>query len=72
MQRESGEMVNNEFYVAPSYNFLLNLGHKIDTLDIGDHGGNVHGLGTPEDLAMFLQDSRLMEFERDVARNLKI
>lgn len=72
MQRESGEKVNNEFYVAPTYNFLLGLGLKVDTLNIGTHGGNVHGLGTPEDLQLFLNDPRLNEFEAVVIKNLKI
>lgn len=72
MQRELGEKVNNEFYVAPTYNFLLGLGLKIDTLNIGSHGGNVHGLGTPEDLQIFLNDPRLSEFEAEVIKNLRI
>lgn len=43
--------VNNEFYVAPSYNYLINKGKKIINYSISE----MHGLGTPEDLTAFLQ-----------------
>ena len=46
--------VNNEFYVAPSYNELLGRGAKIGTYNIGKQSAGMHGLGTPEDLDCFL------------------
>ena len=42
--------VNDEFYVAPVYNELLENGMKIAIYDIT---GKMHGLGTPEDLMSF-------------------
>lgn len=45
---------NNEFYVAPTYNYLIDSGAVVETDMIGSHGIAVHGLGTPKDLAEFL------------------
>ena len=43
--------VNNEYYVAPIYNFMINDKLSLETFDIT---GKMHGLGTPEDLNLFL------------------
>lgn len=42
--------VNNEFYVCPTYNFNLFMGHKINTYHINKHWP----IGTPEDLDYYL------------------
>lgn len=47
--------VNHEFYVAPTYNEMILAGKKIGYLNIGRLGREMHGLGTPEDLAIFLK-----------------
>ena len=44
--------VNNEFYVAPVYNEMIEDGKKIVFKDVGS---KMHGLGTPEDLEKFLE-----------------
>ena len=44
--------VNNEFYVAPVYNEAIQDGKKIKTFDVK----KMWGIGTPEDLNMFLSD----------------
>ncbi len=62
--------VNNEFYVAPSYNFLLSAGGTIETKNIGKLEEQVHGLGTPEDLEIFLRDSKIDSYFKRVKRNL--
>ncbi len=48
--------VNNEFYVAPIYNEMIEDGKKIVFKDVGE---KMHGLGTPEDLEMFLKERNL-------------
>jgi len=53
-QRISGLRVNNEYYVAPSYHFLIESGLNISTHSVGEHGIGVHGLGIPADLDHFL------------------
>ncbi len=45
--------VNNEFYVAPAYNEMIELGKKIKYFNIGGLGNGMHGLGTPDDLNLF-------------------
>lgn len=45
--------VNNEFYVAPAYNEMIESGKKIVYFNIGK---GMYGLGTPEDLASFISD----------------
>jgi dTDP-glucose pyrophosphorylase len=46
--------VNNEFYVAPAYNEMIRNGLSIKHFNIGCIGHEMHGLGTPEDLADYL------------------
>jgi dTDP-glucose pyrophosphorylase len=66
----AGERVNNEFYIAPTYNSLIERGLRIRALNIGSHGFDVHGLGTPEDLADFLANDKLPKFESEILKNL--
>jgi NDP-sugar pyrophosphorylase family protein len=47
----SGEKVSGEYYVAPSYNHLIKMGKTIKTFNVGS---DMHGVGTPEDLRLFL------------------
>jgi NDP-sugar pyrophosphorylase family protein len=46
--------VNNEFYVAPTFNEMIKNGKNIKYFNIGLLGKAMHGLGTPEDLILFL------------------
>ena len=46
--------VNNEFYVAPVYNQLVEEGARIGVYDIGSEGSGMYGLGIPSDLDAFL------------------
>lgn len=46
--------VNNEFYVAPVYNEMIEAGLRITYCDVGE---KMYGLGTPEDLNVFLKTS---------------
>ena len=47
--------VNNEFYVAPVYNEMIGDGKKIVFKNIDNR---MHGIGTPEDLEIFLRWKR--------------
>jgi dTDP-glucose pyrophosphorylase len=44
---------NNEFYVAPCYNQLIEEGAKIITMKTGSERDGMYGLGIPEDLEFF-------------------
>jgi NDP-sugar pyrophosphorylase family protein len=46
--------VNNEFYVAPTYNQLISEGRLIGIMNVGQERHGMYGFGIPEDLAFFL------------------
>jgi len=46
------DRVNNEFYTCPVYNWSIKNGHRVGIYDIPFT--SMHGLGTPEDLHLFL------------------
>lgn len=48
--------VNNEFYVAPVYNELIEDGARIAIYNVGGEGAGMYGLGIPSDLEQFLAD----------------
>ncbi len=48
-----GLRVNNEFYVAPTYNQLIEEGGKIVVMRTGHEYYGMYGLGVPEDLEFF-------------------
>lgn len=45
--------VNNEFYVAPAYNELIQIGKRIGIFNVGKESEGMYGLGTPNDLETF-------------------
>lgn len=47
------DRVNNEFYVAPAYNYMIKHGMQIGYLNIGSDRAGMYGLGVPEDLEYF-------------------
>ena len=49
---EKNIRVNNEFYVAPVYNEMIDAGMKIKFNNVG---AKMYGLGVPEDLDLFLK-----------------
>lgn len=51
--------VNQEFYVAPVYNELIAEGRKIVYYNVGREQKGMYGLGTPEDLELFLRREEL-------------
>jgi dTDP-glucose pyrophosphorylase len=48
--------VNNEYYVAPLFNYLVKDGHKISTYYTGPVNDVMFGLGIPEDYEIFLKN----------------
>jgi len=50
----TNDRTNNEFYVAPTYNYLIADGKRILVRDLGKAGTVMHGLGIPEDYEAFL------------------
>lgn len=48
--------VNNEFYVAPVYNEMIEDGKKVKFYNIGREDDGMYGLGIPSDLEKFLNN----------------
>jgi NDP-sugar pyrophosphorylase family protein len=55
-----GEKSNNEYYAAPTYNYLIEDGGRVGIFEIDE--SDMHGLGTPEDLELFLKKNN---FEKE-------
>ena len=70
--KDDGLKINGEYYVAPSYAYLLKQGGKISTFCVGDVETDVHGLGTPEDLDLFLLNPHIGRYGNIVSRQLGI
>jgi NDP-sugar pyrophosphorylase family protein len=66
------DRTNGEFYVAPSYNYLINSGVMVETEFVGTLEDNVHGLGTVEDLLTFLNNPMLDNYSSEVKKALGI
>jgi dTDP-glucose pyrophosphorylase len=49
--------VNGEFYVAPAYDMLILDGARIECFGIGTDVAGMHGIGTPQDLDLFLGEA---------------
>ena len=47
------DRVNNEFYTCPTYNYVIKDGSKIGVYNIEFE--QMHGIGTPEDLNIYLK-----------------
>ena len=62
--------VNGEFYVAPSYNYLIANKIPIETYNLGKFPRRVYGLGTVPDYNEFLENKKLLNFREKIYRNL--
>lgn len=51
------DRVNNEYYTCPTYNYLIREGKRIGIYDVPPQA--MHGIGTPEDLEVFLRLGQL-------------
>lgn len=60
---ESEDTTNGEFYIAPTYNYLIKENFRISGLNIGSVETSIFGLGTPEDLDLF-ENNSLAQFYR--------
>jgi len=64
-------LVNNEYYVAPSYGYLISQELPIGIFSVGSHGDSVNGLGTPQDLEAFVLCAKFSQFRRVVGQYIK-
>ena len=66
----SNERTNGEFYVAPTYNYLIKKNLAVAPYLVGDIENHVYGLGTPEDLKTFIQSPERSNYLHAVRSNL--
>ena len=59
---ESNDRTNNEFYVAPAYNYMIRRGSRVGYMNIGADRNGMFGLGVPEDLEYFNSLGKLPRF----------
>ena len=50
---DKNDRVNNEFYTCPVYNYMIKKGARIGVYEV--LAESMHGIGTPEDLSVYLQ-----------------
>ena len=65
-------LVNNEYYVAPSYGYLISQNLSIGVFSVGSHGDSVNGLGTPQDLDAFLSHAKFSQYRKEVGQYINI
>jgi NDP-sugar pyrophosphorylase family protein len=70
--RSDGAMVNGEYYVGPSYNYVLPEEGVVRGHNLGPITGSCFGLGIPDDLGNFLSDSRGMQAVKSASIALEI
>ena len=58
---------NNEFYVAPTYNYIIEQGLRVEACLVGVLSKAVHGLGIPTDSESFLSNPE----SRSIAKRYK-
>ena len=68
----ANDRTNGEFYVAPSYNYLIKNNFRVSGFNIGNVESHVHGLGTPEDLEKFITNVELETYLASVKHNLQL
>ena len=59
----NNDRVNNEFYTCPVYNYAIKSGLRIGIYNIDSNA--MHGLGTPEDLEIFIREFSGSKFKKD-------
>ena len=72
MMEFNEDKVNNEYYLAPTYNYMIKNGDVIKSHLIGKIAEDVHGLGTPEDFKLFLSKQISMDHAQSIKERLKI
>ena len=60
---QANDRTNNEFYVAPSYNYME--GRKSKVLSLGTINDIMHGIGIPEDYEAFCNSAVSKDFVQD-------
>jgi NDP-sugar pyrophosphorylase family protein len=61
---ECNDTVNGEFYVAPTYNYMIRDGLNVVPVEVDGNESVMYGLGTPEDLSLFMTSGLFLQMAR--------
>lgn len=61
---ECNDTVNGEFYIAPTYNYMIRDGLKVIPYEVNGNDGVMYGLGTPEDMCLFMTSNLFLKMAR--------
>lgn len=64
------DKTNNEYYLAPTYNYLIQKGKIIKPHNVGQINKTVFGLGTPEDLEFFKNLPTSVNYAEKISKNI--
>ena len=65
-------LVKNEYYMAPTYNYLIANSKIISSINIGVYGKEMHSTGTPTELSNFMKDKRTKKEATKIKSKLKM
>lgn len=63
---KANERHNNEFYLAPSYNFIIKDAKRVGHYNIGSVGKEMIGLGTSEDFLAFQNSPLSIQISKEI------
>jgi len=69
---EQGGSINGEYYVAPTYNYLIEENKLINASYIGEFRNAMQSTGTPGDLKSFMSDPRTEIISRKILSNYNL
>lgn len=68
---ENRDLVNGEYYIAPSYNYLIQDGRSVIASKIIKNQSEFACTGTPRDLAAFKDDYRVLTYSKKIKDFIK-
>lgn len=69
---QAEDRTNGEFYIAPTYNYLIEENLRISGINIGNVETSIFGLGTPEDLDLFEKNIHADAYRKQVISNFNL
>lgn len=64
------DKTNNEYYLAPTYNYLIEKRKIIKPMNVGEINKIIFGLGTPEDLENFERNKVSIRFANKIKKQI--
>ena len=62
------DKTNNEYYLAPTYNYLIREGKVVKPFNVGEINKTIFGLGTPKDLEYFEKLAESSQYSDEIIK----